>query len=136
MLLSIVVPSYNEEAVLEELHRRDSVLDRRRYGFEFSNYDCRATDAKFLSRCKHATLACALCRYRVTSLEKTIAVPAGLSMPMVCRCIIDSDLQDPPEVSRRGQTLARGLRSYTPSSQARGETTFKLMTRRLFTAHQ
>lgn len=138
MLLSIVVPSYNEEAVLEELHRSVvAVLEQSDdTGFEIIYTDDGSDDQtlKILSQ-----LQARDSRVRVVSLSRNfghqIAVTAGLEHASGdAVVIIDADLQDPPEVIpemverwRDGYEVVYGLRA-----RRAGETTFKLWTAKAF----
>lgn len=99
--LSIVVPVYNEEAVLGEFHRRISkVLDECGEPAEILYVNDGSQDRTLAMLCElHATDP----RVSVINLSrnfgKEIALTAGLDH---CRgqaaVIIDADLQDPPEL--------------------------------------
>lgn len=100
-LISVVVPAYNEEAVIKEFHRRlIAVVDSQPFSVEIVYIDDGSTDD-----------TCALMNdvagtdERVTVLElsrnfgKEIALTAGLDHAAGDAVIvIDSDLQDPPEL--------------------------------------
>lgn len=138
MLLSIVVPCYNEEAVLGELHRRlISVLDQvGGSDGEIVYVDDGSADqtALMLQQLQNAES-----RVRVVSLSRNfghqIAVTAGLEHTSGdAVVIIDADLQDPPEVIpemvarwQDGYQVVYGLRA-----RRAGETTFKLWTAKVF----
>jgi dolichol-phosphate mannosyltransferase len=138
MLLSIVVPCYNEEAVLGELHRRlVSVLEQvGGSGGEIVYVDDGSADqtSSMLRQLQHDEP-----RVRVVSLSRNfghqIAVTAGLEHSSGdAVVIIDADLQDPPEVIpemlarwQDGYQVVYGLRA-----RRAGETTFKLWTAKAF----
>jgi len=138
MLLSIVVPCYNEEAVLEELHHSvTTVLELSvDTGFEIIYTDDGSNDQtpKILRQ-----LQASDSRVRVVSLSRNfghqIAVTAGLEHARGdAVVIIDADLQDPPQVIpemierwRDGYEVVYGLRAGRA-----GETTFKLWTAKAF----
>ena len=137
MVLSIVVPCYNEEAVIGEFHRR--VLAALE-GVE-SDLEIIYTDDG--SRDQTATILRELQqkddRVRVVSLSRNfghqLAVTAGLEHARGdAVVIIDADLQDPPEVIREmierwrdGYQVVYGLRV-----RRAGETTFKRWSAKLF----
>ncbi|MGH7498100.1 MAG: glycosyltransferase family 2 protein [Gemmatimonadales bacterium] len=138
MLLSVVVPCYNEEEVLPETHRSlAGVLGGiAKIDFEIIYVDDGSADgtAACLRR-----LQAQDSHVRVVRLSRNfghqIAVTAGLdSATGDAVVIIDSDLQDPPEVIeemlarwREGFEVAYGLRVHRE-----GETQFKLVTAKLF----
>jgi glycosyltransferase involved in cell wall biosynthesis len=138
MLLSIVVPCYNEEAVLPELHRRlitvlDEIVD---LNFELIYTDDGSQDRtpEILSQ-----LQASDARVRIITLSRNfghqIAVTAGLEHASgEALVIIDADLQDPPEVIPEmiqrwhdGYQVVYGLRAARS-----GETTFKRWTAKAF----
>jgi len=138
MLLSIVVPCYNEEAVLAELQSRlASVLEQiGDLDGEIVYVDDGSSDqTPQLLRQLQASEP----RVRVVSLSRNfghqIAVTAGLEHAGGdAVVIIDADLQDPPEVIpemitrwRDGYHVVYGLRA-----SREGETTFKLWTAKIF----
>lgn len=138
MLVSIVVPCYNEEAVLSELHARlVSVLEQ----VEDLSFEIVYTDDGSTDRTPDILREFQLedDRVRVVSLSRNfghqIAVTAGLEHASGdAVVIIDADLQDPPEVIpemiarwRDGYHVVYGLRAKRP-----GETTFKLWTAKAF----
>ena len=137
-LLSVVVPCFNEEAILPETHRRlaaalDNVPD---LDFEIVYVDDGSRDATLnLLR----ALQRADSRVRVLALSRNfghqIALTAGLAETAGgAVAIIDADLQDPPEVIpqmlerwRRGADVAYGVRT-----EREGETAFKRGTAKAF----
>ena len=138
MLLSVIVPCYNEQDVLHATHERlTSVLA----GMAWLNYelifvnDGSHDDTQLLL----AQLQCVDPYVRVLLLSRNfghqIAVTAGLEEASGdAVVIIDADLQDPPEVIpqmvqlwRNGNDVVYGLRIDRP-----GESTFKLWTAKVF----
>jgi dolichol-phosphate mannosyltransferase len=138
MLISVIVPCYNEEAVLEETHRQlTSVLNGLApFTYEVIYVDDGSRDGtvKVLHDLHEASEA-----VRVVLLSRNfghqVAVTAGLGHAAGdAVVVIDADLQDPPEVIkemvarwRDGYDVVYGLRTYRP-----GETHFKLWTAKLF----
>ena len=138
MLLSIVVPCYNEEAVLLELHGRlVATLEH------LADVSCEIVYTDDGSRDRTPAILRRLqatdTRVRVVSLSRNfghqIAVSAGLEHTSgAAVVIIDADLQDPPEVIpemlerwRDGYQVVYGLRA-----KRAGETTFKRWTAKAF----
>lgn len=135
--LSIVVPIYNEEENLPELHRRLSDAARAvtsSYEVVFVNDGSRDASASLLQllaqRDEHV--------YYINfsrNFGHQIAVTAGLD-----RCsgqavvIIDGDLQDPPEVIPQLYAVYKtGIDVvYARRSERKGETWFKRTTAKLF----
>jgi glycosyltransferase involved in cell wall biosynthesis len=137
-LISVVVPCYNEEAVLPETHRRlVSALEAvEGVRFEIVYADDGSQDATpDLLR----ALQAADSRVRVVRLSRNfghqLAVSAGLEHAAGdAVVVIDADLQDPPEVIRElvarwreGFQVVYGQRTDRP-----GETPFKLWTAKTF----
>ena len=139
-LLSVVIPCFDEAAVIRETHRRlvatlEAVPD---LDFEFVYVDDGSRDVT-LNLLRELQRADA--RVRVLALSRNfgheIAVTAGLKCAAgnaVVVVIIDADLQDPPEVIpemlerwRRGADVAYGLRT-----ERDGETRFKRWTASAF----
>jgi dolichol-phosphate mannosyltransferase len=138
MLLSVIVPCFNEEAVLLETHKRlTSVLD----GLQPLTYDLIYVDDGSRDGTIEILRALQLsdARVRVMRLSRNfghqIAVTAGLAeSDGDAVVIIDADLQDPPEVIpemmarwRDGYDVVYGLRT-----DRHGETPFKLWTAKTF----
>src|SRR6185436_4973124 len=138
MLLSIVVPCYNEEAVVRELHGRlVGVLEQMpETAFEIVYTDDGSHDQTPYILLQ---LQASDSRVRVVSLSRNfghqIATTAGLEHASGdAVVIIDADLQDPPEVIpemierwRDGYEVVYGLRV-----RRAGETTFKRWSAKLF----
>ncbi|CAN5340706.1 glycosyltransferase family 2 protein [soil metagenome] len=139
MLLSTVVPCYNEEDVLQETHRRlTQVLEQAMVGgsFEIVYVDDGSTDgtARVLGGLHEQDD-----RVRVVRLSRNfghqLAATAGLDHASGDAVVlIDADLQDPPEAIplllakwREGYDVVYGVRS-----DRAGETRFKLWTAKVF----
>src|SRR5215469_10295776 len=135
--LSVVVPLYNEEQVISEMHSRlQAVLGAQGLDFEI----ILVNDG---SRDRTEELAKAICRdyanVRLLSFSRNfghqIAVTAGLDNSVgQAVVIIDADLQDPPEVIidmlekwRAGCHVVYGVRL-----QRKGESLFKVVTAAAF----
>ncbi|HKP73549.1 MAG TPA: glycosyltransferase family 2 protein [Pyrinomonadaceae bacterium] len=137
-LISVVVPCYNEEAVLPETHARlVAVLEQLDApGFEIVYVDDGSRDTT-LGILRELQTADA--RVRVVGLSRNfghqVAVSAGLEHAVGrAVVVIDADLQDPPEVIlemfalwREGYQVVYGVRT-----DRAGETRFKLWTARAF----
>lgn len=138
MLLSIVVPCYNEDAVLPEMHRRlVAVLEQiEDLTFELIYTDDGSNDhTPDLLRELQASDA----RVRVVTLSRNfghqLAVTAGLEHATGdALVIVDADLQDPPEVIPEmiarwhdGYQVVYGLRATRA-----GESRFKRWTAKAF----
>ena len=137
-LLSLIVPIFNESAVIGELHRRTrevlSSLDGLDY--EVVCVDDGSSDDSYE---KLAALAAADPRFRVLKFSRNfghqIAITAGMDYARGdAVVIIDADLQDPPEVIRdmvakwrEGYDVVYGQRA-----EREGETFFKLLTAKAF----
>ena len=136
--LSIIVPCYNEEAVLRECHRRLSgVLDGMGEPYECVYVDDGSRDATWLElrelerEYPGKVVAVALSR----NFGHQPAVSAGLTLARgKAVVIIDSDLQDPPELIpdmvklwRQGNDVVYGVRE-----SREGESQFKIITAKWF----
>jgi dolichol-phosphate mannosyltransferase len=137
MLLSVIIPCYNEEAVLRATHERlTNVMKGMNVDYEliFVNDGSRDRTQELL-----AELQTFDPRMRVLLLSRNfghqIAVTAGLEEALgAAVVIIDADLQDPPEVIpqmvqlwRDGNEVVYGLRD-----EREGESRFKLWTAKVF----
>ena len=121
MLLSIVVPCYNEEAVLEETHRRLietlSVLGVPAFEILYVDDGSRDATASILRGLHERDSRVRVLRFS-RNFGHQVAVSAGLEHVLGdAVVIIDADLQDPPEVIgemltrwREGYDVAYGLR--------------------------
>lgn len=138
MQLSIIVPCFNEEAVLPETHGRlTNVLD----SLEGTAYEIIYIDDGSGDRTAEMLreLQAEDGRVRVLLLSRNfghqIAVTAGLAEAVgEAVVVIDADLQDPPEIIpemvarwRDGYDVVYGLRT-----DRSGETHFKLWTAKVF----
>jgi dolichol-phosphate mannosyltransferase len=138
MLLSVIIPCYNEEPVLRATHERLSNVLKAMpgvdYEFIFVNDGSRDRTQEIL-----AELQTFDPRARVLLLSRNfghqIAVTAGLAEAAGdAVVIIDADLQDPPEVIpqmvqlwRDGNEVVYGIRI-----ERDGESRFKLWTAKVF----
>lgn len=138
MLVSVVVPCYNEEPVIRETHKRlVSVLEQLKpdaFELIYVNDGSRDRTLELLEELQAADE-----RVRVLSFSRNfghqIAVTAGLDNAQGDAVVlIDADLQDPPAVIlemverwRDGYHVVYGMRTDRP-----GETRFKLWTAKLF----
>lgn len=138
MLLSIIVPCYNEEAVLLETHKRLTavLVALEPLAYEIVYVDDGSQDRTLeMLRELHASSV----HTRVVGLSRNfghqVAVTAGLTHSSGdAVVVIDADLQDPPEVIpemvarwQDGYDVVYGLRT-----DRQGETHFKLWTAKLF----
>jgi polyisoprenyl-phosphate glycosyltransferase len=136
--LSVIVPCYNEEAVLAETHRRLSDVLERIDDVDYEIIyvdDGSRDDTGLILAALHASDE----HVRVVRFSRNFghqtAVTAGLEHATGDAVVlIDADLQDPPELIpefvarwREGYHVAYGVRTDRP-----GETRFKLATARSF----
>lgn len=136
-ILSVVVPLYNEEEVINESYKRlKAVLDEIGEPYEV----VMVNDG---SRDKTALLATAICEkdenFKLLNFSRNfghqIAITAGMDYTSGnAIVVIDADLQDPPEVIkemfikwREGYDVVYGKRS-----KRHGETFFKKITAKMF----
>lgn len=137
-LISLVVPCFNEEEVIDETYRRLAALANSQTDYEFEFVF--VNDGSRDSTLKHLReIADNDPRTRVLSFSKNfghqLAVTAGIDEASGDAVVlIDADLQDPPEVIpemmalwREGYQVVYGVRSDRP-----GESPFKLWTAHLF----
>jgi len=135
--ISVVVPLYNEELVIDEMYRRlTEVMSDTACAYEIVMVNDGSAD-------RTVELAKAICagdpRVRLITFSRNfghqVAITAGMD-----RCtgravvVIDADLQDPPEVIpemiakwREGYQVVYGVRD-----KRRGESWFKLVTAKVF----
>jgi len=137
-LLSVVVPCFNEEEVIARTHRRltEVLASQPALALEFIYVDDGSRD-RTLAILKDLRSSDA--RVRVVSFSRNFghqfAVTAGLDHAAGdAVCVIDADLQDPPEVIlemlqrwRDGVDVAYGVRT-----EREGESPFKLWSAKLF----
>jgi len=138
MLLSVIIPCFNEELVIEETYKRLTAVMKdlkMKYEFIFINDGSRDRTLEILE-----TLSGKNKSVKVINLSRNFghqrAVTAGINN---CRgdlaVIIDSDLQDPPEViaemleimKREKANVVYGVRKIR-----KGESFFKQVTAKLF----
>jgi polyisoprenyl-phosphate glycosyltransferase len=139
--LSLIVPCFNEEAVLEELHQRlkallSSLEKSEGVTWEVVFIDDGSRDGT-LERLRE--FAGREPRYKVIAFSRNfghqLAITAGMDRAEgEAVVIMDADLQDPPEVVQRmvgrwreGFDVVYGVRS-----KRQGETIFKLATAAIF----
>jgi glycosyltransferase involved in cell wall biosynthesis len=135
--LSLVLPIYNEEDVIAELHRRlQEFLVRLQLDTEVVFVDDGSRDGS-LELLRNVALNES--RYRVLSLSRNFGHQAAITAGIDHACgsavvVMDADLQDPPEVVlemvakwREGYDVVYGVRR-----KRAGETWFKLLTARVF----
>ena len=138
MLLSVVVPCFNEEAVLRETHRRLSAvlerLDDLDYEVVYVDDGSRDRTPLVLQQLQAGDRRVRVVRFS-RNFGHQIAVTAGVEHARGDAVVlIDADLQDPPEVIpemvarwREGHDVAYGVRTDRP-----GESAFKLATAKAF----
>ncbi|MGI9088142.1 MAG: glycosyltransferase family 2 protein [Chthoniobacterales bacterium] len=138
MLISIVLPCYNEARLLPETHRRLAALAEKLHKerFEFiyvddGSHDETSAILQQLSETDERVRALRLSR----NFGHQVATTAGLEHAAGDAVVImDADLQDPPEVIV--QMYARWLEGYHVAYGQReeraGETAFKLWTSKTF----
>jgi polyisoprenyl-phosphate glycosyltransferase len=136
--LSVIVPCFNEEAVLAETHRRLTTvldeLDGLEYEIVYVDDGSRDRTPSILAALQADDVHVRVIRFSRNFGHQT-AVTAGLEHATGDAVVlIDADLQDPPEVIpefvarwREGYHVAYGVRTDRP-----GETRFKLATARAF----
>lgn len=134
---SVLIPVFNEEAVLPECHRRlREVMDAMGEPYELIFIDDGSRDA---TGAQLRTLAAADPRVRVISFARNfghqVAISAGMDRAAgQAVVVIDADLQDPPAVIP--QMVARWKEGwevvYGRRSRRQGETGFKKVTAFLF----
>jgi polyisoprenyl-phosphate glycosyltransferase len=138
MLLSVIVPCYNEEAVLRAAHERlsQTLAKLPDVEFELIFVDDGSTDDTFRLLTELQTSDS---RARVLRLSRNfghqVAVTAGLSEATGdAVVIIDADLQDPPEVIPEMFDLWRAGNDVVYGSRVtrEGEGRFKLWTAKIF----
>lgn len=135
--LSVVIPVYNEQAVLPEFHRRlATVLTELGGSSEILYINDGSTDASFtiLNGIREADYRVALINLS-RNFGKEIAVTAGLDhVRNDWVVVIDADLQDPPElIPRLIEKSQEGFDMvYAKRRERRGETLMKRATANIF----
>jgi polyisoprenyl-phosphate glycosyltransferase len=138
MLLSVIIPCFNEELVIRETHTRMvkvlEALAPTQYELIYVDDGSRDQTLRMLSELQQEHTSVRVIRLS-RNFGHQIAVTAGLeSATGAAVVIIDADLQDPPEVIsdmvekwRAGFHVAYGVRT-----ERTGETRFKLWTAKTF----
>lgn len=138
MLLSVIIPCYNEELVVRESHKRlTSVMQQIEMDYEliFINDGSRDNTYSILKELASQDPCTKILNF-ARNFGHQCAVTAGLNnCSGDLAVIIDSDLQDPPEVildmleiqKREGANVVYGVRK-----KRDGESWFKLVTAKYF----
>lgn len=138
MDISIIIPCYNEELVIEETYKRlNSVLVKMETEYEllFINDGSKDSTINILKRLAENDNTIKVIDFS-RNFGHQNAVTAGLNnCSGEMAVIIDADLQDPPEVipemvsimKKEGANVVYGVRK-----KRKGENFFKLMTAKLF----
>lgn len=137
VLLSLVVPCFNEEEVICDTNRRlATALERMPLNLEIIYVDDGSSDStpKLLRQLQEGDEHIRVVRFS-RNFGHQMAITAGLEHASGdAVVIIDADLQDPPEVIREfvekwmdGYDVVYGVRA-----EREGETAFKLWTAKLF----
>ncbi|MFD2614355.1 glycosyltransferase family 2 protein [Paenibacillus gansuensis] len=134
---SIVIPMYNEEAVIEETYRRlKKVMSSTEETYEllFVNDGSRDRSAEIIKRCAEWDDTVKLLDFS-RNFGHQIAITAGVDYAVGdAVIIIDADLQDPPElILQMIEKWKEGYEVvYAKRVQRKGETWFKKATASLF----
>jgi dolichol-phosphate mannosyltransferase len=138
MLLSVIIPCYNEEAVIAETHRRlSSVLQKTGFAYEliFINDGSKDNTLRVLTDLSKTDKATKILSFS-RNFGHESATTAGLhNCSGDAAVIIDADLQDPPEVipdmlalmKAENADVVYGMRKKRP-----GEKWMKRVTSKLF----
>lgn len=138
MKVSIVIPCYNEEAVLEAAYQRFSdVLGSSGYDYELITINDGSQDRTLEIL---ASLAQRDRRLKVISFSRNFGHQNAVTAGLHCcsgdvAVIIDADLQDPPEVIPQMIELHRKEGSnvvYAVRNKREGESLFKLLSAKLY----
>jgi glycosyltransferase involved in cell wall biosynthesis len=132
-VLSVVVPVYNEEPLVELLHQRVvEVLERSGESFELVLVDDGSRDRSWEKMCAAAAADARVVLVRLSrNFGHQIAISAGIDAARgEAVVLMDADLQDPPEVIlemvarwREGYDVVYGQRTHRA-----GESAFKRAT--------
>ncbi|MBZ5761968.1 glycosyltransferase family 2 protein [Rhizobium sp. VS19-DR104.2] len=131
LTLSVVVPCYNEEAGLFELHRRISNVCSSNVGedYELVLVNDGSGDNTWLEMCKLASIDKHLVAINLSRNHgHQLALSAGLELTRGNRIfVLDADLQDPPELlSKMMERMDAGCDVvFGQRTKREGETTFK-----------
>lgn len=137
LTLSIVVPAYNEEAVLPEFHRRTTAVLRALacpYEIVYVNDGSRDRTLEIMHALRQGD-DCVSVVDLSRNFGKEIALTAGLDHAVgEAIVVIDADLQDPPELIpdlvsqwKEGFDMV-----YATRTEREGETWFKKLTAKIF----
>ncbi|MDX6692867.1 MAG: polyisoprenyl-phosphate glycosyltransferase [Blastocatellia bacterium] len=138
MLISVIVPCYNEEEVIRETHSRLTSLLSQLDGFDYEivyvDDGSRDRTPEMLQQLQASDERVRLLRFS-RNFGHQVALTAGLEHAAgAAVVVIDADLQDPPEVItemvarwRDGYEVVYGVRTDRP-----GESSFKLWTAKIF----
>src|SRR5688572_17614836 len=139
MLVSIIIPCFNEEKVIQETYGQLSatLINDKSFEYEFIFIDDGSRDR---TPAKLRELAGQDGRVKLVTLSRNFghqpAVSAGIRYARGdLAVIIDADLQDPPQVipDMIRQLISTGSNVvYGVRKKRKGETVFKLVTARLF----
>jgi dolichol-phosphate mannosyltransferase len=136
-VISVVVPVFNEEAILPELHRRLTATMRNLgepYELVFVNDGSRDGSARILAGLSRDDQAVCVVEFS-RNFGHQLAITAGMDHASGDAVVfIDADLQDPPEVI--ADLVARWREGYevvyAQREKRHGETFFKLLTATAF----
>ena len=136
-VLSVVVPVFNEQEVLPELHRRlTAVMGILDCTWEIVYVDDGSSDGSAERLIELRKLDCKVALVTLSrNFGKEIAVTAGLDFARgQAAVVIDADLQDPPEVITQLVDLWRHGYDmvYATRRERKGETLFKRTTVAVF----
>ena len=138
MLISVIVPCYNEEEVIGETHSRLASLLGQLDGFDYEliyvDDGSRDRTPELLQQIHASNSRARVLRFS-RNFGHQVALTAGLEHASgAAVVVIDADLQDPPEVIpemvarwRDGYEVVYGVRTDRP-----GESSFKLWTAKIF----
>lgn len=138
MLISVIVPCYNEEEVIRETHSRLTSLLSQLDGFDheiiYVDDGSRDDTPELLQQIQASDERVRVLRFS-RNFGHQVALTAGLEHAAGAGVVvIDADLQDPPEVIpemvarwRDGYEVVYGVRTDRP-----GESSFKLWTAKIF----
>jgi glycosyltransferase involved in cell wall biosynthesis len=136
-ILSVVVPAYNEEAVLQEFHRRTSEVLRGvgcAYEIVYVNDGSRDQTLQTMRALRQSD-ECVTVVDLSRNFGKEIALTAGLDQAVGdAVVVIDADLQDPPElIPQMIQQWQAGFDMvYATRTERDGETWLKKLSAKLF----
>jgi dolichol-phosphate mannosyltransferase len=138
MLLSVIIPCYNEEAVIAETHRRlAEVMKKLPHGYELIFVNDGSKDRTFEIL---LGIAAQDKNSRILNFSRNFghqcAVAAGLqNCAGDAAVIIDADLQDPPAVILEMLDIMKAEQAnvvYGVRKHRKGESWFKLFTAKIF----